>query len=134
MIQRSIVILVAFGYLAPVVGNPLPQPAKDPAHILYEAYKAPNRKLVETLLTQGDGSPVEQLEKTLIYALKKNNDPNKPYDNAAVAARIQNDLIESQKSWFQRHYRLTTIGIPSLAFLVVGFTTSCIVYGLNKRG
>ena len=120
MIKRSIVIFITFGYLVPVVGNPLPQPAKDPADTLYEAYKGHSRKMVETLLAQGNGSSAEQLEKTLIYALDKDKDPNKPYDNAAIAVRIQNDLIESQKSWFQRHYRLTTIGIPFLAVVVVG--------------
>lgn len=111
MIQRSLVILISLGYLSPLVGDPA---------ALYAAYHGYNRKLVEQLVDQGNGSRAEQLEKALDVAVKT--------PDAATAVLIQEDLIEAQKSWFARHYRITTLAIPTLAFIAVGYPLARIFY------
>ncbi|MFI5333416.1 MAG: hypothetical protein ACHQVS_04945 [Candidatus Babeliales bacterium] len=131
MIQRSIVVLVIFGYVFPVVTNPVPQ---HPACALYAAYQQYDRTSIDQLLDRGTGSRAEQLEHAVNYAREKDKEPNKNFDNAAVAVRMQSDLIEARKSWFQRHYRLTSVGIPLLTFIVVGVSSHIIKERLKLRG
>lgn len=113
MIQRSLVILIILGHQVPIHANPPELPLEQRVYHDYQTY------------TKKEHTP-EELKQALMLALEKDKDPSKPFDNAHIAARIQNDLIEAQKSWFQRHYRVTTIGIPFLTFVVVAFSLSAI--------
>lgn len=132
MIQRSIIALVIISYTFPVVTNPV-QSTQNSAYALYAAYQNYDRQSIEQLFEQSTDSRAEQLEQAIHYAREKDKEPNKNSDNAAVAMRMHNDLIEESKSWFQRHYRLTSIGIPFLTLIVVGVSSHIIKQRLGAR-
>lgn len=121
MIQRSLVILIILGHQVPIHANPPEMPIPQRVYHDYQTY------------TKKEHTP-EELKQALMLALEKDKDPSKAFDNAHIAARIQNDLIEAEKSWFQRHYRITTIGVPFLALVAVGASLCVIKHGRTQGG